>query len=80
MVSKQTKPNLKKPSAKKGKKPGAAKAVKRDEHQPVITLMPGASSCSSINYYANNDEEREAASARFRAAVSKSSSRTKRSK
>ena len=34
-----------------------------------IVLVPAASSCSAFNYYANNDAEREAASARFRATV-----------
>lgn len=38
------------------------------EHRTIV-LVPAASSCSAFNYYANDDAEREAASARFRAAV-----------
>ena len=47
------------------------------EHK-TITLVPAASSCSAFNYYANNDAEREAASARFRADVSSPTRKTKR--
>ncbi len=44
----------------------------------TIVLVPAASSCSAFNYYANNDDEREAASARFRADVSRPTRKAKR--
>jgi hypothetical protein len=46
-------------------------------HKPIV-LVPAASSCSAFNYYANNDDEREAAAARFRADVSRTTRKTKR--
>ncbi len=55
--------------SKSSKNKTEPKAQKKPEEQDRIIVVPGASTYSAFNYYANNDEERKAASARFRASV-----------
>lgn len=64
-------------TAKKGKKnisttgKFVAQGTQHSSGQKTVIVIPSASSCSAFNYYANNAEEREEASARYRADVSK---------